>query len=331
MKNAEPFFIKLFTSTTHVPFNSEYPYYNLFTPKDYRGESRFIMTRLASPEEIINKQERGAESFDVQQIINLYDSCVKQFDDEVGKIVDFVEECGLKDNTLIVIYSDHGADFFETGCWGQGNTLVGNDPSGNIPLVIRGPGVPENLDFQYTTRSIDIMPTLLSLLDIPVPGNLDGINLLPYIQTNQSPSLYAYQETGIWIGKIPGLHPRQILYPNIVDLLDIPDKNSGTLEINQKYYPTVIRAKSRSIQDEKWKLVYMATYDGPVYQLYDMERDPYMDVISQYPEVFQRLKLVLNDQMHHDPFLNGHSVIPSNQDQREPTDSDLTMFSATQQ
>lgn len=304
VKNNEPFFINLFTSTTHVPFNSEYPYYNLFTPKDYQGESRFIMTRLATAEEIVDKQERDAKSFDVQQIINLYDSCVKQFDDEVGKIIEYLDRSGLSENTVIVIYSDHGADFFETGCWGQGNTLVGNDPSGNIPMVLKGPGVPKGINIDYTTRAIDLMPTLLGVLDMPIPPNLDGVNLLPYIRNGQSPQLYAFQETGIWLGKIPGLHPQQILYPSIVELLDIPDKKTGTLEVNQKYYPTVIRAKSRSIQDERWKLIYIATYGEPVYQLYDLKQDPYRDVLDQYPEVYTRLKVLLDEHMKQDPFLN---------------------------
>ncbi|WP_446811875.1 sulfatase [Methylomonas sp. 2BW1-5-20] len=300
-KNSQPFFINLFTSSTHVPFNSEYPYYNLFTPKNYKGESRFIMTRLASAEEIVNKQERGAEFFDVQQIINLYDSCVKQFDDEVGKIVDYIDKSGLSDNTIIIIYSDHGADFFETGCWGQGNTLVGDDPSGRIPLVIKGPGVPKGINFEPVTRSIDVMPTLLNLLNIPIPTNLDGVNLMPYVNALKSPELFAFQETGIWLGKVPGLHPEQILYPNIVELLDIPDEKTGTLVVNEKHYPTVIRAKSRSVQNEKWKLIYIATYTEPVYQLYDLEQDPYQDVIDLHPDIFTNLKAVLDDFLKSDP------------------------------
>lgn len=304
-KNSQPFFINLFTSTTHVPFNSEYPYYNLFTPKEYKGESRFIMTRLASAEEIVNKQERSSEFFDVPQIINLYDSCVKQFDDEVGKIIDYIEMSGLSENTIVIIYSDHGADFFETGCWGQGNTLVGNDPSGRIPLVIKGPGVPKGVNFEPITRSIDVMPTLLDLLNIAIPTNLDGINLMPYINAQKSPELFAFQETGIWLGKIPGLHPEQISYPNIVELLDIPNKKTGTLVVNQKYYPTVIRAKSRSIQNEKWKLIYIATYTEPVYQLYDLNNDPYRDVLSLYPEIAAQLKSALDSHMKDDSLLVG--------------------------
>lgn len=293
--NQQPFLINLFTSSTHVPFGSEYPYYNLFTPKDYAGDSRFIMGDFSTPEQIVESQESTSDAHDISQIINLYDSCVKEFDDEVGKIIDYIDKCGLRDNTFIVLYSDHGTDFFETECWGQGNTLVGNDPSGRIPLIICGPGVPENTKFNHVCRSIDFMPTMLDLLGMEIPSNIDGVSLAPYIKDNSNPNLYAFQETGIWMGKIPGLHPDQITYPDIIELLTIPDIKSGTMVIDEKYYPTVIQAKNRSIQNDRWKLIYIPTYHGPVYQLYDLKTDPYKNVIDLYPDILSELKPKLED------------------------------------
>jgi arylsulfatase A-like enzyme len=303
-KKDKPFFLNLFTSTTHVPFGSEYPYYNLFTPKDYAGDSRFIMTKLATPEEIMHKQELGVEAFDLPQILNLYDGCVKQFDDEVGKIIEFVDNCGLTENTVFIVYSDHGADFFETGCWGQGNTLRGNDPSGRIPVVLKGPKIPENLRFNHVTRSVDIMPTLLALLAMESAANLDGVNLLPDLCNNSDPELYAFQETGEWLAEVPGMHPAQLRYPNIVDLLDIPDKKAGTLVINQQLYDLVIRAKNRSVQNKQWKLIYIPTHYGIEYELYDLQSDPNCEFnqVKSHVEIFNQLKTVLEQWMKEDSF-----------------------------
>lgn len=304
-KKDKPFLLNLFTSTTHVPFGSEYPYYNLFTPKDYAGESRFIMTNLTTPEEVMQKQELGAEAFDLPQILNLYDGCVKQFDDEVGKIIEFVDKCGLTDNTVFIVYSDHGADFFETGCWGQGNTLRGNDPSGRIPIVLKGPKIPKNLRFNHVTRSVDIMPTLLALLDMECVSNLDGVNLLPHLYDNTSPELFAFQETGEWLADVPGMHPAQLRYPNIVDLLDIPDKRAGTLVINKQFYDLVIRAKNRSVQNKHWKLIYIPTHYGIEYELYDLESDPNCEFnrVKSHAEIFNHLKTVLKQWMEEDIIL----------------------------
>ncbi|MGY6274701.1 sulfatase family protein [Methylomonas sp. MgM2] len=304
-QNNQPFLINLFTSTTHAPFGSAYPYYNLFTPNEYNGDSHFIMADLNTPEQIIESQESTSEHHDLRQIMNLYDSCVKEFDDEVGKVIDHLDKCGLRENTFIVIYSDHGTDFFETECWGQGNTLVGNDPSARIPLIISGPGVPKNMKFSHVCRSIDFMPTILDLLGMEIPENIDGVNLMPYIKENKNPNLYAYQETGVWMGKIPGLHPDQITYPDIIELLTIPDIKTGTLVIDEKYYPTVIKAKNRSIQNDRWKLIYIPTYRGPVYQLYDLKTDPYRNVIELYPEILAELKPKLDEWISH----SNHSIM----------------------
>ncbi|MGR8930751.1 MAG: sulfatase family protein, partial [Gammaproteobacteria bacterium] len=300
-KEKQPFFINLFTSTTHVPFASEYPYYNLFTSANYNGDSRFIKSGLATPEQIIESQTSGPDKHDINQFFNLYDSCVKEFDDEIGKIIDYVDKSGLRDNTYIVIYSDHGTDFFETECWGQGNTLVGDDPSGRIPLIISGPGLPKNTNFKHVCRAIDFMPTMLDLLGMEIPKAIDGISLLPYIKENRNPNLYAFQETGVWMGKIPGQHPDQITYPDIIELLSIPDIKTGTLVIDEKYYPTVLEAKNRSIQNDRWKLIYIPTYHGPIYQLYDLKTDPYRNVAESYPEIVAELKPKLDDWIFNQP------------------------------
>ncbi|MEZ0123240.1 MAG: sulfatase [Candidatus Reddybacter sp.] len=309
--NEEPFCINLFTATTHVPFGSNYPYYDLFTPKDYSGDSQFIMTKLASPEEIIEKQELGPEAFDVPQILNLYDGCVVQFDDEVGKLLTHLKDCGLADNTIVVIYSDHGADFFETGSWGQGNTLMGNDPSGRVPLIIHDPRQKQTKVVKQTVRTIDIAPTLLELLELPPLKNMDGQSLAaamndPVVELN----LLAYQETGLWLGKVPGAHPQHLSYPNLLELLDIPDKKSGMMCIKPEFYSRVVKAKDRSVRNDRWKLIAMPTEKGVVYHLYDLQKDPtcIKGVSTSETEVFDTLKTQLDALIAADPLMHNTTL-----------------------
>ncbi|HSO44010.1 MAG TPA: sulfatase-like hydrolase/transferase, partial [Rhodoferax sp.] len=118
-ESAQPFFLNVFYSTTHPPFASEWPWYTRFTDPAYAGESKFAMARLTDPFEIIRRQGAPKEEFDLDQIIDLYDGCVAEFDDEVGKMLRHLEVCGLADNTIVVVYSDHGMEFFEHDTWGQ--------------------------------------------------------------------------------------------------------------------------------------------------------------------------------------------------------------------
>ena len=303
---SNPFFINYFSAAAHVPFGSDYPYYNLFSDSHYDGESRFLMTSFASPEEIIEKQGLSTGDFDVPQINNLYDGCIRQFDDEVGKILSHLSAEGLDKNTIVVIYSDHGADFFENGCWGQGNTLLGDDPSNRIPLIIFDPKREGGVTFSETARSIDIAPTLLDIIGLKTPPNIDGESLISWIEDPVSAhQRYSYQETGVWLGKIPGMRTDHITYPDLLSILDIPDKNLAMLSLKQEYYSQIIRAKDRCIRDDKWKLVYFPTTDGIDYQLFNMENDPHctMNVVDKFPDVFIKYKLLLDKWLYSDKLM----------------------------
>lgn len=303
----KPFFINYFSAATHVPFGSNYPYYAMFTETGYEGESRFLMTSLASPEEIIEKQGLSTEDFDVPQILNLYDGCVRQFDDEVDKILDHITQCGIADNTIVIIYSDHGADFFENGCWGQGNTLIGDDPSNRIPLVLFDPRKKGGIAFDETIRSIDIAPTLLDLIGLEPPLAVDGESFKPWLTTPElATERQSYHETGVWLGKMPGMREDHLTYPDLLEIMDIPNKHLATLALKQEYYPLIIQAKDRSVRDDRWKLIYQPTTNGIDYQLFDMSNDPQcqINVAAQYPKTFSKYKNLLDEWIYSDPLMS---------------------------
>jgi len=295
-RSEQPFMLNLFMGTTHVPFGSEYPWYQRYADPDYEGESKFVMTTLRDPNEIIAKQEAPESCFDVGQILNLYDGCVRAFDDEVNAILRHLRETGLADNTLVVIYSDHGVDFFENETWGQGNTILGDDPGARIPLIIHDPRHPEGMVIDGITRSVDLLPTLLDLLDIPAPPGLEGVSLAPaWHEQAPVPDLPAFQETGIWLGQVPGRHPDHLDYPNLLELLDVPDPVTGTLSIKADYRERVMRAKDTMIRRGRWKLVCLPLASGDCFRLYDLETDPRCrtDVSAEHPELFESLRAEL--------------------------------------
>jgi len=298
----EPFFLNLFYSTTHPPFASEYPYYIRFSDPDYKGESKFAMARLTEPFEIIRRQGEPREEFDLDQILDLYDGCVAQFDDEVGKTLKHLEDTGLLQNTLVVVYSDHGMEFFEHGTWGQGNSALG-DFSARVPLIIAGPGSDKGQRIDQVVRTVDIMPTLLELLQAP-PVKSDGISLVPAIvNPMENLSLSAYNETGIWITPMPGLPVGHLSYPNLLHLLDVPDDSTGTLSIKDEFLLSTLVAKDRMIRRGQWKLVYQPLEEGSLQRLFNLETDPecQVDVYAQHPEIAQALRLALSDWMASGP------------------------------
>ena len=272
---AGPFFLNVFISTTHPPFGSEYPYYTLYRNPDYGGESRFVMDRLTDPWEIIRRQGDSRKEFDLDQIIDLYDGCVRNFDDEVKSIIEHLRACRLEDNTIVVIYSDHGMEFFEHDTWGQGNSVRG-DSSARIPLVIVDPRLKQPTTCRKIVRSIDVAPTLLDLVGLSAPSTMDGTSLTPYLRGDETKDLNlpAFNETGIWLTDLPGMPASHLRYPGLLDLLEVPDKETGTLSVAPQYRQAINDAKDRMIRLGPWKLTYQPTTDGALYALYNVEDDP---------------------------------------------------------
>jgi arylsulfatase A-like enzyme len=286
-EDAQPFFLNLFYSTTHPPFASEWPWYARFADPDHAGESKFAMARLTDPFEIIRRQGAPKEEFDLDQIVDLYDGCVAEFDDEVGKMLAHLDVCGLAGNTIVVVYSDHGMEFFEHDTWGQGNSAVG-DFSPRIPLLIRDPRRPPRGRIDQVVRSIDLVPTLLDLADVPPAAGIDGVSLLACLSPDGNcPELDAFNETGIWIADIPGLPASHLRYPDLLELLEVPNRASGTLAIKPEFCSTILRAKDRMLRRGRWKLVYQPLDSGHLLRLFDLANDPACqhDVSDAHPQV----------------------------------------------
>lgn len=299
----KPFLLHLFYSTTHPPFGVEHPYYTRLSDPAYRGESKFVMSRLTEPFEIIRRQGQPKEEFDLDQILDLYDSCVMRFDDEVGQLMEHLDRSGLAENTVVVIYSDHGMEFFEHNTWGQGNSAVG-DFSPRVPLIIADP-VLASVKYDGVVRSIDLMPTLLERANIPTPPGLDGQSLMPAMQSEPMEPRSAFNETGIWIADIPGLPAKHLRYPNLLELLEVPDRETGTLAIKQEYEEATILAKDRMVRRDRWKLVYQPLTEGYLLRLFDTLNDPNCerDISGLEPELTAQLWACLETWMAQDPLM----------------------------
>lgn len=291
----EPFFLNIFYSTTHPPFATEWPWYTRYANPDYAGESKFAMARLTDPFEIIRRQGAPREEFDLDQIVDLYDGSVAAFDDEVGKLLTHLDRCGIAKRTLVVVYSDHGMEFFEHDTWGQGNSAIG-ESSPRIPLVIRDPRLPSSGRVDAIVRSIDLAPTLLDLLGVPQGTPMDGLSLAPCLR-GESPcqDRDAFNETGIWVADIPGLPEGHLHYPDLLELIEIPEREHGTLAIKPEYCKSILAAKDRMVRRGRWKLVYQPLEKGERYQLFDLANDPECrsDLADQYPDVMASLQQAL--------------------------------------
>ena len=113
--------------------------------------------------------------------VNLYDGNLRYGDWAVGEVERLLREADVFEDTILIVTSDHGEAFGEHGYWGH--TFSAFDESIHIPLVVRLPGSERVVGgVSGLTQVVDLLPTLLDLLEIPYPREaVQGRSLLPLL------------------------------------------------------------------------------------------------------------------------------------------------------
>ncbi len=111
-----------------------------------------------------------------------YYASVSYADALVGKLLAALDELGLRENTIIVLWGDHGWNLGEHNFWSKHNLL---NTSKNAPLIISAPGVNKNVRADGIVELVDIYPTLCELADVKLPDHLEGQSLVPLLENPQ--------------------------------------------------------------------------------------------------------------------------------------------------
>jgi len=123
-----------------------------------------------------------------------YDGEISYMDHYVGQVLAALREKNLLAKTLIVLAGDHGEAFGEKVESGHGVFLY--DGTLKVPLIFEAEGhLPKGTVIKSRVRLIDIVPSVLDLLGLPIPGEIQGTSLLPYIAGREKSDLSSYLET----------------------------------------------------------------------------------------------------------------------------------------
>lgn len=119
------------------------------------------------------------ENDEWSNLVRSYLACVSFVDSQVGRVLDALELNGLSEDTMVVLWSDHGFHLGEKLITGK-NTLWSE--STRVPLVFAGPGVAAGESADCAAELLDIYPTLLDMLDLEPTQGLEGISLAPQLR-----------------------------------------------------------------------------------------------------------------------------------------------------
>ncbi len=138
-----------------------------------------------------------ADSSERDKIIAAYDSGIKYTDTQFRRLFDWLKKNGLYHQTLIIITSDHGESFTkirrDRKCGTHGNTLY--DEETHIPLIIAGPeDFSGGNSIENQVSSVDILPTIMRYLDIPIQKEVRGKSLFPLSEISRDSKRIAFSE-----------------------------------------------------------------------------------------------------------------------------------------
>ncbi len=268
----EPFFLYAHTTDPHAPyrppagfeekwanpaetqaFNKNY--ISLRDQRQYGGGA--VFTRAT-----VKAKGLDPDRF-LRQAIDRYDGEILHNDHSLELLIDKLRQLGILDNTLVVVVSDHGEEFWEHGYTAHGHSLY-QELTHNVFLMWNPALLPQPRRIAEPVQLVDLMPTVLELLNIPAEGVIQGQSLVPLIKGRP------FQRQG-YVACSRFAHP----YPRGF----APEYSTDTF----------------ALLDREWKFIYRSQAKRarlPEVELYDRRADraEARNVAAQHPEIASRFR-----------------------------------------
>jgi iduronate 2-sulfatase len=194
-EKGKPFFLAIGFVKPHLPFVAPKKYWDLYK-RDQFQIAPFQKKAAGSPEmayhvsgelksytdipQFDSYSEKELEHLSVdkqKELIHGYYAATSYMDAQLQKVLNELDRLGLAENTIVVLWGDHGWHLGDHGLW---NKHTDFEESTHVPLLIRGTkGMAQNSKPSTQCEFVDVFPTLCDLAGVPSPKYLDGISLVP--------------------------------------------------------------------------------------------------------------------------------------------------------
>jgi arylsulfatase A-like enzyme len=187
-KQETPFFLACGFYRPHLPFVVPQKYWdlyptsqvrlpdNMFFPRDLPAAFHYTWGEMRAYHGI---PKQGPVSDDTaRQLIRGYHASVSFVDVQIGRLLDALEQLGVADNTIIVLWGDHGWQLGEHGFWCKHTNF---EVASRAPLLIAAPGITGGRVSRQLVEFVDIYPTLCDLAGLSKPAHLQGSSMHPLL------------------------------------------------------------------------------------------------------------------------------------------------------
>ncbi|NYT41916.1 sulfatase-like hydrolase/transferase [Sphingomonas sp. R-74633] len=266
--NGSPFFLQVSFPEPHDPEQVPAPYWDMFPPDKLppRAAGPEVIPQLGYRAQWLDRLAKdGFPDTEKQwrRYVSNYLGALRMVDDQIKRMLDFMQGAGLLENTIIVRVADHGDYLMDYGLARKGVGLP--EDLTHIPMTWTGPGIKPKPGLEKTAfvSMADVMPTLCEAMGAEIPPGVQGRSLLPLLRGEDFPA----EEFRSIVSQV-GLGG---LYYEASDNVPVSTARGGGGHWDELDGVTQ-SGNAQMVRMGEWKLIYDMMGYG---QLYDLSRDPH--------------------------------------------------------
>ncbi|MDT8301164.1 MAG: sulfatase [Sedimentisphaerales bacterium] len=191
----KPFFMAMGLYKPHLPFNAPKKYWDMYKPEDIKlADNPFIpkdapsyaTTSWGELRNYYGIPKKGPCSDELaRRLIHGYYACISYIDTMIGRLLDELDRLKLRDNTVIILWGDHGWKLGEHAGWCKHTNF---ELDTHVPMIISVPGMETaGQRTRALTEYVDIYPTLSEVCGLRAPGHLEGLSMVPLLKNPELP------------------------------------------------------------------------------------------------------------------------------------------------
>ncbi|UCE48084.1 MAG: sulfatase [Phycisphaerales bacterium] len=191
----KPFFLAMGLYKPHLPFNAPKRYWDMYRPEDIKlADNPFVpknapsyaMTNWGELRNYYGIPKKGPCSDKLaRQLIHGYYACITYIDALIGRLLDELDKLKLIDNTVIILWGDHGWKLGEHGAWCKHTNF---ELDTHVPMILSVPAMKTaGRRTKALTEYVDIYPTLSEACGLELPDHLEGHSMMPLLANPERP------------------------------------------------------------------------------------------------------------------------------------------------
>lgn len=190
----QPFFLALGFHKPHLPFNAPKRYWDMYDPAalplapnpfEPEGVTAFSLTDFGELRGYFGIPKEGEIPDELaRKLIHGYAACVTYMDAQLGKVIAELDRLGVREETVIVLWGDHGWKLGEHASWCKHTNF---EIDARAPMLISVPGTTAGARTGALVEFVDMYPTLCELCGLPVPEHCEGLSFVPLLDDPDRP------------------------------------------------------------------------------------------------------------------------------------------------